>query len=292
MSLLVIGRSGQVARALVRRAAARGIAVEALGRPELDLEAPALAEEAIRARRPSVIINAAAYTAVDKAEDDRDRAYLLNSEAPARIAAVAAELGAPLIHFSTDYVFAGDKDTPYIETDVTAPAGVYGASKREGEERVLAASPRAIVLRTAWVYDSAGQNFVRTMLRLASTRDEISVVADQHGAPTYADDLANAALTIAAKPTAFGIYHCAGQGETVWADFAAAIFAGAAIRGGPSAAVKRITTADYPTRARRPANSRLNCDKLAADYGVRLRLWPDALSDCLDEIAASGWSVG
>ncbi|MBX9747842.1 MAG: NAD(P)-dependent oxidoreductase, partial [Hyphomonadaceae bacterium] len=167
-----------------------------------------------------------------------------------------------------------------------------GASKREGEERVLAANPRAIILRTAWIYDSTGQNFVRTMLRSAHTRDEMSVVADQRGCPTYADDLADAALSIAAQPDMYGIYHCTGEGDATWAAFATAIFEASASRGGPSATVKPITTADYPTRARRPANSRLNCNKLARDYGLRLRPWREALSDCLDEIAAGGWSVG
>jgi len=291
VSIVVIGRSGQVARALVRRAAARGVRVQTFGRPELDLEHSDAAAALVAAMRPSVVINAAAYTAVDKAEDEVERAGRINAVGPASIARAAAAVDAPILHLSTDYVFTGDKPAPYIETDATGPTGAYGATKLEGERLVVAANPRAIVLRTAWVFNATGANFVRTMLRLARSRDEISVVADQRGCPTFADDLADAALSIAARPDHAGIYHCAGEGETSWAGFAEEIFAQSRARGGPTASVRPITTAEFPTRAKRPANSRLNCAKLTADYGLTLRAWREALAACMDEIAADGWRV-
>lgn len=291
MTILVIGASGQVARALVRRATARGLPIEALGRPDIDLEQPESAARAIAERRPRVVINAAAYTAVDKAEDEPERAHRINADGPGRAAKAAADIGAPFIHFSTDYVFPGDKAGAYLESDPTGPKGAYGRSKLNGEELIRDANPRAVILRTAWVFDAAGANFVRTMLRLARTRDEVGVVADQHGCPTFADDLADAALAVAQRPETFGVYHCAGQGDTSWAGFAAEVFAQSRARGGPSASVRRISTADFPTRATRPANSRLDCAKLRADYGVEMRPWRQALGACLDEIAANGWRV-
>lgn len=291
MSILVLGRSGQVARALARRAEARGIVVEIAGRPDADLEQPERVAALIAECRPSVVINAAAYTAVDKAEDEPERAQRINAVGPAAASHAATQVGAAFIQISTDYVFAGDKDGAYVENDAVGPTGVYGATKLAGERNVLAANPRAIVMRTAWVYDASGANFVRTMLRLAKTRDEVSVVADQRGCPTFAEDLADAALSVAARPELYGVYHCAGAGETNWAGFAQAIFEESRRRDGPAASVRSITTADYPTRAKRPANSRLNCAKLATDYGVVMRPWRDALSACMDEIAANGWRV-
>ncbi len=289
--ILVIGRGGQLARALARRGAARGVALDVIGRPEIDLLTPETIAREITARRPNAVINAAAYTAVDKAEDDQEAARRINADAPEAMARAAAEIGAAFVQVSTDYVFAGDKDGAYIETDPVAPQGVYGATKLEGETRSLAANARTIVLRTAWVYDATGANFVRTMLRLASTRDELGVVADQRGCPTFADDLADAALSVALNPMHGGVYHCAGAGETTWAGLAEEIFAQSAARGGPSARVRHITTAEFPTRAKRPANSRLDCAKLAKDYGVGMRPWREALAACIDEIAAGGWRV-
>lgn len=199
-----------------------------------------------------------------------------------------------MIQISTDYVFDGAKPQPYVETDATAPATVYGRSKLEGEQRVLAANPRAVVLRTSWVYAAEGSNFVRTMLRLAKTQDQINVVCDQVGCPTFAGDLGEAILKVAdsiGDVGRFGVYHCAGSGETNWADLAKETFALSALRGGPSARVIPIAGRDYSTRAARPANSRLNCSKLADDYGVHLRPWREALAACLDDIAADGWRV-
>jgi dTDP-4-dehydrorhamnose reductase len=291
VKVLVIGRSGQLARALARRAVAHGLSLQAIARPELDLTLPARVEAALGAQSFDVVINAAAYTAVDNAEDDRERAHMINAEAAGILAGEAARAGKPIVHVSTDYVFDGDKGAPYLEDDPTGPTGAYGASKLEGERCVLGANQRAVVLRTSWVFDAEGANFVRTMLRLAKTRDEVSVVADQRGCPTFADDLADAALTIAARPEHFGLYHCAGAGETSWAAFAEEVFAQSRARGGPAAAVRPISAADYPTRAKRPSDSRLDCAKLARDYGVRLRPWREALSACMNEIAEGGWSV-
>lgn len=286
MSLLIVGKNGQVARALAAGAAARKLSFNVIGRPEFDL-ATLDGEIPTKAR---AVINAAAYTQVDRAEDDIETARRVNGHALGALAHAAT--GAHVfVHFSTDYVFAGDKASPYIETDPVAPINAYGASKLEGERATLANNPRSVILRTAWVYDAGGANFVRTMLRLAKTRDEVSVVADQRGCPTFAADLAGAALTIATEPRAYGVYHCVGAGETTWAEFAEEIFAQSRALGGPAAAVKRITTAEFPTRAKRPANSRLDCSKLEREYGVRMRPWREALAACMDEIARGGWSV-
>ena len=193
-----------------------------------------------------------------------------------------------MLHLSTDYVFDGAKASPYIESDPTRPLSVYGASKLAGEHAVLAAQPESLVLRTAWVYAPYGRNFMRTMLRLAESRDEVAVVADQRGAPTYAPDIARALITLALKAQhrsgPFGIHHMAGGGETTWAQFAAAIFAGAIARGARSASVRSIATADYPTPAPRPANSRLDSGKLARDWEVALPHWQDGLARGLDAL--------
>lgn len=289
MSILVIGKTGQVARALSRRASARGFALQNIARDEFDLEAPVA--DAILSRAPSIVINAAAYTAVDAAEREPERAFQINAVGAGVVAAAAAAAKATCIHISTDYVFPGDKCEPYIETDATGPTGIYGASKLEGERKVLAANPRSAIVRTAWVFDANGKNFVRTMLRLARTKREVSVVADQRGCPTFADDLADALLTLAQAQVSGGIYHCAGAGDTTWAGFAEAIFGAAGEAGGPSALVSPIATCDYPTPAKRPANSRLDCTKLWMDHGISMRPWTESLKQCVSEIAAGGWSV-
>lgn len=286
MSVLIIGKGGQVARALSSRAAARGISAAIAGRPEFDL---ATFDGALPAGSHAVL-NAAAYTQVDRAEDDVETAMHVNGAAVGELARAA--VGADVfVHFSTDYVFSGDKQSAYVESDPVAPINAYGASKLEGERAALANNPRSVILRTSWVYDADGANFVRTMLRLAKTRDELGVVADQHGCPTFSEDLADAALTIAMKPRTFGVYQCAGVGETTWAGFAEEIFRLSRELGGPSAVVRPIATADFPTRAKRPANSRLDCAKLERDYGVRPRPWREALATCVEKIARGGWSV-
>ncbi len=281
MRIVVTGGPGQLVLSLLERGAARDVEIIAVGPPELDLSAPddERVFAALAAAHPDVIVNAAAHTAVDKAESERELAFAINADGAGAVARAAARLGVPLVHVSTDYVFSGDKPEPYTEGDAPAPTGVYGASKLAGEQAVLASGADAAILRTAWVYSPFGANFIKTMLRLAETRDELGVVADQRGNPTSALDLADAVLTVAgnlksgAAPELRGVFHATGSGEASWADFAEAIFAAAAAQGGRSARVKRITTAEYPTPARRPANSRLDCSRLAQCHGVRLPDW-------------------
>lgn len=288
MRLLVTGREGQVVSALLDRAEAFGAAVIPVGRPELDLERPETLAAVVERVRPDVVVSAAAYTAVDAAEGDAERARIVNAVSPGVLAAAAAAVGAPVIQLSTDYVFDGRKPTPYVETDPTGPQSVYGATKLEGEQAVAAAAPAHVILRTAWVYSAGGKNFVRTMLRLAGDREEVSVVGDQRGCPTFADDIADGVLTVARRLSAgegaSGVFHMAGAGETTWAGFAEAIFEASAARGGPTARVRTITTADYPTPAPRPANSRLDCARLEGAYGVALPHWRDGLERCLDRL--------
>jgi dTDP-4-dehydrorhamnose reductase len=252
-----------------------------VGRPALDLAInnDGVVHAALDAVRPDVIVNAAAHTAVDKAESERDIAFAINAVGAGAVARAAARIGVPLVHISTDYVFAGDKAEPYVESDPTGPTGVYGASKLAGEEAVLASGADVAILRTAWVYSPFGVNFVKTMLRLAEARDEVGVVGDQYGNPTSALDLADAVIAVAQHLVDGrdvrhrGIFHAAGNGEGTWADLAEIVFAASASNGGPSAHVKHIATVDYPTPARRPSNSRLNCTALFDRHGVSLPDW-------------------
>lgn len=293
MKLVVTGVSGQVALSLVERAPA-GVTVIPLGRPALDLADPAGIAPALAAIGADAVVNAAAYTAVDKAESEPDLAHAVNAAGAGAVAAAARSMGLPLIHISTDYVFDGAKTAAYVETDRTGPTGVYGASKLAGEAAVLAAHPGAAILRTAWVYSPFGGNFVKTMLRLAATRDELGVVADQIGNPTSALDIADAVLTVAANLVArpddaalSGVFHMTGSGEASWADLAAQIFATSDANGGPSAKVRPIATSDYPTPARRPANSRLDCTRLAQAHGVRLPDWRPAVDHVVERLLAA-----
>ena len=294
MRLVVTGREGQVATALAQASKRQDVEVLRLGRPELDLERLETIAPALRAARPDVVVSAAAYTAVDQAEREPERAHQVNAMAPGRLAEAAADLGAPILHLSTDYVFDGGKSSPYVETDATGPVTVYGATKLAGEGAVTRMNPRHAILRTAWVYAPHGKNFVRTMLRLAETRDEVGVVADQLGCPTSAEDIAQGVLKIAAALQGgqgeAGLYHMAGRGEASWAEFAAAIFEDSRRRGGPFARVRPIATADYPTPAARPANSRLDCTRAHAAFDVALPHWREAIGRCLDALAAGqGW---
>ncbi len=293
MRIAVTGREGQVARALAEAGPARGTTIVLVGRPALDLADPSGVLPALREARPDVVVNAAAYTAVDKAESEPDLAMAVNGRGAGAVAEAAKALGVPVIQISTDYVFDGTADRPYREDDATGPMGVYGASKLAGETAVAAANPRHAILRTAWVYAPFGANFVRTMLRLAGTRDEVGVVADQHGCPTAALDIADAVIDVARRLAAApddgsltGMFHLAGQGEAVWADVAEAVFAASSARGGPQARVRRITTADYPTPARRPANSRLDGAKLTRIYGLTLPAWQDSVTACVHRLLA------
>ena len=288
--ILVLGQTGQVAAALLARLPLDGHQVEAIGRTASDLGDPAAARASVLDRAPDIVVNAAAYTAVDRAEGDEAAARALNAEGPAAAAAAAAAIGAAFIHFSTDYVFDGTKGWPYEENDAPQPLGVYGRTKLEGELAVAAANPRHIILRTAWVCSPTGSNFVRTMLRLAGEREFLGVVDDQRGRPTFARDLADAVAAIVARlprdgtSEGWGVFHAASQGETTWCGFARAILNGSRARGGPSVEVRPITTADFPTPARRPADSRLSTERLASVYDVRLPQWQTSLDVCLDEI--------
>ena len=300
MRIFVTGAEGQVARSL--REATAGDAGLVLGwgaRPAVDLTRPDTVARAIEAFKPDLVVNPAAYTAVDKAENEPELAFAVNRDGAGATAAAATLAGAPIIHLSTDYVFDGTRDGPYLETDATCPIGVYGQSKLAGEVAVAAANPRHIILRTAWVYAPFGANFVRTMLRLGGERDRLSVVDDQVGCPTYAPDIAAAILSIARRLNAgwrepyAGVTNCAGPDAVTWCGFARAIMTGASARGGRSAAVDAITTAQYPTPARRPANSRLDCSRLADLFEVKPPPLGDSLGRCLDRlVGAAGDSEG
>lgn len=294
MRLAVTGTQGQLARCLVQAAPAREIEVVALGRPVLDLGDPDTIFPAFAGVRPDVVVSAAAYTAVDQAETEPDLVHQVNARGAGLVAEAAARLGVPVIQMSTDYVFDGRKATPYIETDAVAPVSVYGASKLAGERAVATATPDHAILRTSWVYSPFGHNFVKSMLRLASSRDELAVVGDQIGNPSSALDLAEAVLTVARSLMEHpedaelrGIFHLSGNGETNWADLARAVLRRSEARGGPFATVCTITTADYPTPAVRPTNSRLDCSKLAARYGVRMPSWQDSVDVVVDRLLAA-----
>ncbi len=292
--LLVFGSSGQLAQELIVLAHEADREVRALGRAELDLADPALdldAEiaEAVADFAPDAVVNASGYTAVDRAESEPEAALRLNRDAPAAMArACAAADATPFVHVSTDYVFDG-RSGPYREDAPIAPQGAYGRSKAEGERAVTAAGGRTVILRTSWVYAAHGANFVNTMLRLAATREEVAVVADQRGRPTWARELAEACL-LAADALASGgldgapVLHVCGEGEASWAEFAQAVFETSAAHGGPSARVRSITTADYPTPAVRPADSRLDGALARERLGFRPRPWREALSLCMAEM--------
>jgi dTDP-4-dehydrorhamnose reductase len=289
MRIAVTGSKGQVATALLERAG-RKAEIVALGRPAFDLTDRAAVTAGLEAARPDVIVNAAAYTAVDKAEAEEAVATHVNGDGAGHVAEAAARLRVPLLHLSTDYVFDGKLERSYREDDPTAPAGAYGRSKLAGEKLVAERCEDSVILRTAWVYSPFGANFVRTMLRLNETRDEVGVVADQRGNPTSALDIADALIAIAARvkadssPALRGVFHMTGLGEATWADFAEAVFHEAATRGRRLTHVKRIATADYPTPAPRPANSRLDNEKLARVYGFRLPEWRQSAAACCDRL--------
>lgn len=290
LRIAVTGWTGQVVCAMLERVPV-GVEVIALRRPDLDLAQPKTVAPALRSARPDVIVNTAAYTAVDQAESEPDLAMRVNGEAAGEAARAAAALGIPMIQLSTDYVFDGALERPYREDDPTGPISAYGASKLAGEQAVAAATDNHAILRTAWIYSPFGKNFVKTMLHLAETRDEIAVVADQAGCPTSAFDIADAIFTVARNLTGRaddaslrGISHMSAAGEAVWADVAEAIFAERERLGGKPVRVRRIATADYPTPARRPANSRLDCSKLALTHEVRLPEWQSALRPCIGRL--------
>lgn len=294
LTILLTGAGGQVGSALAPLLAPLGTLV-ALDRRALDLTNAQAVQAAVRQHRPGLVINAAAYTAVDRAESDVATAFAVNAQAPEILAQACHQSGAALIHYSTDYVFAGDKPTPYLETDATAPLGVYGRSKLAGEQALLQSAAPSLIFRTSWVFSRHGHNFLKTMLRLGQERPELGVVDDQWGAPTWAGSIAQATVAIVQQaltgPTperslaAFmqahrGLYHMTNQGATTWFGFAQAIFQ----RCPPCRAQLRpIPTRDYPTPVQRPANSRLDNQRLSQVFGIRLVNWLEALQQCLDQ---------
>lgn len=278
--ILVFGKTGQVATELQRQGD-----VTTLGRDTADLSDPQACAAVIADLKPSVVINAAAYTAVDKAEEEEALAQRINAASPGAMAGACVQLDVPLLHVSTDYVFDGSGTQAWRETDPVSPQNAYGRTKLAGEEAIRASGARHIILRTAWVFSAHGTNFVKTMLRLSETRDALRVVEDQIGGPTPAADIAATLLTLADAMRGGaegGTYHYAGEPHTNWAEFARAIFAQA----GRDVAVTGIPSAEYPTPATRPLNSRLDCAKLASDFGITPADWQGGLSRVLKEVSS------
>ena len=279
MKVLVFGKTGQVATEL----AAFG-GVTCLGRDQADLTDPGACEAVIAETEADAVINAAAYTAVDRAEEERDTAMIVNAMAPTAMAAAAAAKGIPFVHISTDYVFDGSGKAPWQPDDATGPLGVYGASKLGGERGVAAAGGPHAILRTSWVFSAHGTNFLKTMLRLSETRDHLSIVADQIGGPTPAPDIARACMTVAqtliSEPDKAGLYHFSGAPDTSWAGFAREIFAAA----GRDVTVEDIPTSAYPTPAARPLNSRLDCSSLSSNFGITRPDWKTATHQIVESL--------
>ena len=294
MKVLVTGREGQLVRSLVERGRDSGFTILPVGRPALDLEDSASVEAAIRDARPDIVINAAAYTAVDAAEDEPERAFRINAEAAGEVAAAARLVRAPIIQISTDYVFDGSGDRPYREGDETNPIGVYGRSKLVGEQRVRDENPDHLIVRTAWVYSPFGKNFLRTMMALAESRDTIRVVADQRGNPSSALDIADGLLACLRGwrddgGRALGrTYHLAGSGAASWFEFAEQIFTECGRRGLASCRAEPIATTDWPTRAARPANSMLDSSAFASDFGFVMPDWKASTAAVIERLAARG----
>ncbi|QFU18212.1 dTDP-4-dehydrorhamnose reductase [Microvirga thermotolerans] len=293
MRILVVGREGQVARALEERAQYHGADVVLLGRPALDLLVPEMVVDTLSRMGGDLIVNAAAYTAVDQAEQEPELARAINAFGAGTVAHAAALIGVPVVQISTDYVFDGSAPVPYREDAHPNPIGAYGMSKLLGERAVAERTEDHVILRTAWVYSPFGKNFVKTMLRLAQERDEISVVEDQVGSPTSALDLADGILRVSrellehpGEARLRGIFHMTGSGSASWAEFAEAIFTCSSRLGGPTARVRRITTAEYPTPARRPLQSQLDNRRLNEAYGIALPHWRASLDLCVSRLLA------
>lgn len=292
MRILVTGKEGQLARALAAAAASRpDLQVVFAGRPELDLERPGGLGPAVRAAAPDLVINAAAWTAVDQAEDEPERAFRINADAAGELARAARQAGLPMIQISTDYVFDGGGEDPYAPIDAPNPQTVYGRSKLAGEVAVRNENPDHLIVRTAWVYSAYGRNFVRTMLGLAATRDEIRVVADQFGSPTSAIELANGLLQAAdiwltTRAVGPGTYHLAGSGRASWFDLAGRVFEQSEALGGPSARLRPIATEEWETRAVRPRQSQLDSSAFARDFGYACADWPLSVASVVRELLA------
>jgi dTDP-4-dehydrorhamnose reductase len=285
--LLIVGAKGQLGRELCGETSRRALEILAVGRDELDITDADAVSRFVGDAAPRAIINAAAYTAVDKAESDGEAAHAINALGPEHLARAAAQLDIPLLHLSTDYVFDGTKHGAYRENDAVAPLGVYGTSKEEGERRVRAAHPKHIILRTSWVYGVHGNNFLKTMLRLSRERDELRVVADQRGCPTATIDIARALLaaeSAAGDRALWGTYHFAGTGVTTWHEFAVEIVNAAAESETRTVRVVPITTKEYPTPARRPANSELDSGHFAKAFGYKSPSWQERTKQIVGEL--------
>jgi dTDP-4-dehydrorhamnose reductase len=296
MRILIAGWHGQIAKTFMEIApGCSDISACVVGRPALDLCEPRSVRRAFADISPDMVINAAAYTAVDEAEDNPDRAFALNRDGARQLALEAAQRGAPVIHLSTDYVYDGVKAGPYVETDAPNPQTVYGRSKLEGEAAVAEANPKHVILRTAWLFSPFGRNFVKSMLERARAGEKLRVVDDQFGNPTYAPHLAEVVLGVARRLASgkdcnglWGVYHAAGSeapgdgdGLVSWRRLAQEVFTQSAALGGPAAEVEAISTSDYPTRASRPANARLDCSKLYEAFGLRLPFWREGVAACV-----------
>ncbi|MGM0384148.1 MAG: dTDP-4-dehydrorhamnose reductase [Thermodesulfobacteriota bacterium] len=290
MKAIVIGANGQLGWEVCHRGAKQGFEIVALDIPEFDITDSYAVEKAVSRSGISLVINASAYTAVDKAESEPELAFAVNRDGPAYLASSCAKIGLPLIHISTDYVFDGNKQDPYLETDPTSPLGVYGKSKAAGEKQVSDILKTHVILRTAWLYGIHGNNFVKTMLRLGKEKEVVRVVADQYGCPTYAADLADAVIAIAThirenRDVVWGTYHYCGRGVTTWYGFTEVIFGLA--KQYDSLMVKKIvpiTTEEYPTPAKRPANSVMDCSLLTQNFNINLRPWQESLADMISSL--------
>jgi dTDP-4-dehydrorhamnose reductase len=287
------GASGQLARELLERAAGAEIGIVALGRADVDLTDIAAVRDVVRGAKADLVINAAAYTAVDRAESEEPLAFAVNAAAPEAMAQACAERGLPFLHVSTDYVFNGEKVGAWTEDDLICPINAYGRSKAAGEAAVAATGASATIVRTSWLFSPFGSNFVKTMLKLAQDRPRLSVVDDQHGRPTAVGDLADFILSTAPRlvegdSAATGVFHFAGAGTTTWRGLAEAVVATSS---GPLRPVDPIATADYPTPARRPRNSELGCGKIERVFGVRPRSWREGLAETLAQLAMTGTGV-
>jgi dTDP-4-dehydrorhamnose reductase len=289
--ILVFGGTGQLGRELLRAAAARGIALQGLSHAEADIADATAVAAALAHWKPHLVVNAAAYTNVDGAENDVAGAGRANELGPAVVAGACAKIGIPMIHISTDYVFDGGKDGAYRESDPVHPINAYGRSKAAGEDAVRRTLDHHAILRTAWLYSEFGRNFLKTILQLAATRDELRIVADQYGSPTSARELAEAILHIAprlpAAPNLSGTFHFTADGVTTWHGFAGCIVAAAAPMTGRHPRVTPIATADFPTPARRPANSQLDCNLFVKTFGLAPRPWRDGVQATTRALAAA-----
>jgi len=290
MKIIVIGHRGMLARELLPCLARAGFTVTGLGRTEIDITQAISVRQVLTETQPAILINAAAYTAVDQAESEPDVAFAVNRDGVAHLAAVCRDIGIPLLHVSTDYIFDGSASHPYCEDDLAAPLGVYGQSKWEGEDAVRNCHPEHVIVRTAWLYGRHGHNFVKTMLRLARERDRLQVVDDQYGCPTWSRDLAETLVSMCQRIVQskdfipWGTYHFCGAGQTTWYDFARAIIGEArAFEPLRVQEVVPISTTSYPTPAKRPSYSVLNCSKAQAVFGITPRPWWESLHNCIQE---------